>query len=46
MRQDKRTNSVNAKEGAIMYTMKNDNHVYKIINLPNGDYDLDYPFML
>ena len=45
MRQDSRINSVHTKDGVILYTMKNDNQVYKINNLLNGAYDLDYPLL-
>ena len=45
MRQDSRINSVHTKDGVILYTMKHDNQVYKINNLLNGAYDLDYPLL-
>ena len=43
MRQDHRISSAYTKDGAILYTRKDDNRVYKIVNLINGAYDLDYP---
>ena len=45
MRQDNRIYSVHTKDGVILYSMKNDNQVYKINNLQSGAYDLDYPLL-
>ena len=43
MRQDNRISSAYTKDGAIFYTRKDDNRVYKIVNLINGAHDLEYP---
>ena len=42
MRQDNRIGSAYTKDGAIYYTMKDENRVYKIQNLYEGASDLNY----
>ena len=42
MRRDNRISSAYTKDGAIYYTMKDENRVYKIQNLYEGASDLNY----
>ena len=42
MKQDNRINSAYTKDGSILYTKKDDNRVYKILNLYEGAFNLGY----
>ena len=42
MKQDNRINSAYTRDGTIFYTKKDDNRVYKILNLYEGGLDLGY----
>ena len=43
MRHDNRINSAYTKDGSILYTKKDDNRVYKIVNLYEGAFNLFDP---
>ena len=42
MRHDNRINSAYTSDGSILYTKKDDNRVYKIVNLYEGAFNLGY----